>query len=62
MQGPLWASVSGLILLAVVAGVADWRRGRRKRESMDEVGFMPWALVQILSLTGALMLAVIAFH
>jgi uncharacterized membrane protein len=56
----LWWAVGGLALLAVIAGLGDWRR--RKRRDFDAVGWVPWQLVQILSLILAAGLATLALH
>ena len=60
MQPGLWATAGGLVILAVVSGFADHRR--RGRVNLDQAGFMPWPLIQILSLIGALMCAFVALH
>lgn len=56
----LWWAVGGLLLLAVVAGLGDWRRKRRK--NFDDVGWVPWQLVQVLALILAAGLTTLALH
>jgi hypothetical protein len=60
MQEFLWFMVGALLLLAVASGFAEHRR--RNRIDMDRVGFLPWPLIQFLSLIGALMAASLALH
>lgn len=58
MQGPMWMGVGAWLALAAGSGVADWRRARR--DDADAVGFMPWTLVQILAILGAVVTAALA--
>jgi hypothetical protein len=44
--------------LAGVSSLAD--RARANRTNPDAVGFMPWAMILILSLIGAVVVAAIA--
>lgn len=55
---PLWIGVGVWLALATGSGVADWRRTRRRNP--DAVGFMPWTLVQILAILGAVTTAALA--
>lgn len=43
----LWGAAAAFLLLAAWAAFADHRRDRRR--DLDRVGWMPWALVQILA-------------
>ncbi|MEZ0244595.1 MAG: hypothetical protein ACAH11_14565 [Sphingomonas sp.] len=56
----LWWIAGALVVLAVLAGFGEHRR--RKRRDFDAVGFMPWQMVQILSLILAAGLAAVALH
>lgn len=56
----LWFVAGGMLLLAVIAGLGEHRR--RRRRDFDAVGFMPWQMVQVLSLIGALAVAFLALH
>jgi hypothetical protein len=60
VQQQLWIGAAVCLTLAVLAGLGEFRR--RKRRDFDSVGFVPWHLVQFLSLLAALMLAFAAFH
>jgi hypothetical protein len=60
MQQQLWIGAGACLLLAVIAGLGELRR--RKRRDFDAVGFMPWHTVQFVALLGALMCAFAAFH
>ena len=60
MQDWLWTADGALVALAVVAGVADWRRVRR--HSIDGWGWMPWRGVQVMALFAAAGLALLLVH
>ncbi len=47
-----------LFLFAIYAAWADHRRG--KRADIDKVGWINWPLVLMLSLVGAMMMAILA--
>ncbi len=57
LQGPL---IAGLIaaVVAVIAWLGDHRR--RKRKSLDAVGFMNWTALFFFSLFAAVLLLVLA--
>jgi hypothetical protein len=48
MQGRLSVIAIAAIVLAIVSGVAEYRRQRR--DDLDRIGLMPWPLIQIVSL------------
>lgn len=56
--GPMWIGVGAWLALAVGSGLADIRRTRRS--DPDAVGFMPWSLVQVLAILGAVITAAFA--
>jgi len=59
-QALLWSFAGGAAALAVLAGVADWRRSRRR--DLERPGWVPWALVQVLAGTGAVVAAALALR
>jgi hypothetical protein len=52
----LWGA--GLLLLAVVALLGEWRRARRKH--VDAVGWMPWTTVFVFAFFAGIGLLVVA--
>lgn len=60
MQQQLWGGAVAALLLAVVSGVGDSRR--RKRRDLDRVGFIPWATVQVMAMLGAVILVSVALN
>lgn len=58
MQEKLWWGAGAAIIIALIAVVGDRRRNRR--ENPDDVGFMPWALVQVIAFLVAMILAGLA--
>lgn len=60
MQQQLWGGAVAAILLAVLSAFAERRRIRRTR--LDQVGFMPWMLIQMLAMLGAVLLVSLALH
>ena len=57
-QAWLWTAAGAALALALVAGVADWRRQRRR--NLDDHGWVPWRGVQVAALFAAVLLAVLA--
>ncbi len=58
-QGWLWTADGAALALAVVAGVADWRRIHR-RDNFDDVGWMPWRGIQVAAAFAILALTILA--
>jgi hypothetical protein len=58
MQVPLWIGVGAFVAVAAGSGLADWRRA--KRRDLDRVGWMPWTLIQIMAVLGAVVTAALA--
>ncbi|NYT42735.1 hypothetical protein HZY97_18315 [Sphingomonas sp. R-74633] len=60
MQLQLWLGAAGAAVLAVVSGLGQHRRSKRKR--IDDVGFVPWQLIQVLAMIGAAILVSLALN
>ena len=60
MQERIWGAAVACALIAIGSGLAEHRR--RRRREMDRVGLVPWPLVQVLGMIGALMCAYAALH
>ena len=60
-QAWLWTAAGAALALAVIAGVADWRRTHRRR-ALDAVGWVPWRGLQVAGLFAAFLLALLAVH
>jgi hypothetical protein len=60
MQPILWGGAITALLLAVGSGVGESRR--QKRRDLDRVGFMPWAMLQVLAMLGAVILVSVALN
>jgi hypothetical protein len=60
MQQQLWGGAALAVLLAIGSGFGEHRR--RRRRDMDEVGFMPWTLIQVLAMLVAVILASVALN
>ena len=58
LLGPLWIGVGAFVAVAAGSSLADWRRS--KRSDLDRVGWMPWTLIQIMAVLGAVMTAALA--
>jgi hypothetical protein len=57
-QAAIWAGAAAALAVAAGSGAADWRRGRRR--NLDAAGWVPWSMVQVISLFAALALAMLA--
>jgi heme A synthase len=57
-QEELWMLAGVAAVVAVVAGIADWRRDRRR--DVDRVGWVPWGFLQFAGLLGAVVAAALA--
>ncbi|MBX3563437.1 MAG: hypothetical protein KF730_02555 [Sphingomonas sp.] len=60
MQQELWTGVGVAMLVAVIAGLGE--RKRKRRRDMDRIGLMNWPLIQVLALLTALILTSLALH
>lgn len=59
-QAELWWAAGGAILLALLSGVAEWRRSSRRR--LDQVGWVPWSAIQMLAFFAAAILMILAIR
>jgi hypothetical protein len=55
-----WYAVGLCLAVAVFAGLADWRR--RKRRDLDRIGPLHWPTVQMLALIVAAAIAAFVTH
>lgn len=53
-----WAAVASALAIAVLTGVADWRR--RERRDLDRMGWVDWRTIQMLAVIAALICAIAA--
>lgn len=60
MQQQLWLGAAGAAVIAVVSGLGQHRRQKRKR--IDDVGFVPWQLIQVMAMIGAAILVSVALN
>jgi hypothetical protein len=58
VQAGLWGGCCASVIIACIAIYGDHRR--KNRRELDNVGFMPWSLVLVLSITTAVVLAAVA--
>ena len=55
----LWGAAGMAALLALVAGLADSRRHRRR--DLDRTGWVPWRGLQVAAFFAVLLLAILAW-
>jgi hypothetical protein len=55
-----WIAAGGAGLVAVLAGIGDWRR--RSRRDLDRIGLLDWPSIQMFALMGAVVCAIMAAH
>ncbi len=55
-----WIAAAAALGVAVLAGVADWRR--KRRVDLDRIGMVDWRTVQMLGLIAAAMLGTVALN
>ena len=60
IQAGLWTGTCAALALAVLAGVADWRRQRRR--DLDATGWVPWRGIQVAAFFAAVAFAVFAVN
>jgi hypothetical protein len=54
------AVAAALAILALAAGIIDWRH--RKRNDLDRVSLIDWRNVQVFALIAAILAAAVAFQ
>jgi hypothetical protein len=59
-QAGYWTVAGGALALAVVAGIFDWLRTRRR--NLDDPGWVPWRGLQVCGFFAALVFAVLAMN
>lgn len=60
MQARLWTAVGVSLGLAVLAGILEWRRNRRR--NLDNPGWVPWRGLQVAAFFAALVFVVLAMR
>ena len=60
VQAWLWTLAAAALATAVVAGLAEHRRARRRE--LDRVGWAPWNLIQVLAAIVAVLAAALALQ
>ncbi|WP_010543942.1 hypothetical protein [Sphingomonas elodea] len=60
MQLQFWIGAGVALLIAILAGLAEHRR--RRRRDLERVGWVPWIAIQMAGLFAALVLASVALH
>jgi len=56
----MWIGDIAALALALFAGVADWRRTRRR--NLDDSGWVPWRGIQIAAIFAAIAFTVLAMR
>ena len=59
-QAGLWTGTGIALAMAVIAGVMDWRRSRRR--NLDATGWVPWRGIQVIGVFAALAFAIFAMR
>ena len=59
-QHLIWTADGAALAIALLAGVADWRRTRRT--NLDATGWVPWRGIQMAAIFAAVLLAALAFR
>ena len=59
-QHLIWTADGAAVAVAVIAGVADWRRSRRT--DLDATGWVPWRGIQMVGIFAAIAFAILAVH
>lgn len=57
-QAWMWAAAGAALGIVLLAGLAEWRRGRRR--DLDSAGWAPWRGIQVAGFFAALLFAILA--
>jgi len=57
----MWAGAGAAVAVALVAGIADWRRTHRRR-NIDDIGWVPWRGIQVVAFFAVMLFAVLALR
>jgi len=57
-QGWMWGAAGAALTLAVLAGLADRRRA--KRRNLDRTGWVPWPGIQAAAIFATLLFTILA--
>lgn len=60
VDNPLWIAAAAAVLIAITAGIADWRR--RRRRDLDRIGPIYWPTIQVLALIVAAVCGALALR
>ena len=60
-QGSYWMATGLALAIALVAGLGDWRRMRRRR-AIDDIGWVPWRGIQATAFFAALAFFMLALR
>jgi hypothetical protein len=60
IQGWMWTADGIAAAVAVLAGVADWRRVHRRR-GIDDIGWVPWRGIQVAAAFAVVALTILAW-
>jgi hypothetical protein len=55
----LWGADGAALALVIVAGIAEWRRNRRR--DLDATGWVPWRGLQVVGFFGLLAFTILAW-
>jgi hypothetical protein len=56
----MWTGDLAALAAVLIAGIAEWRRTRRK--NLDDAGWIPWRGIQVTGLFAAMIFTILAMH
>ena len=60
IQADFWTGAGVAVAVAVISGLMDWRRNRRR--DLDSVGWVPWRGIQAAAFFAALICVALAMR